>query len=113
MLLGHATIFALFLGMVGGPTPAMASEMFGTRVRYSGASVGYQLASVFGGALAPIIATSLVQATGSAYSIPAYLVVVAVISLISILLISETRLIDIEEVDPQERALVDDAERVR
>ena len=66
-----------------------------------------------------IIATSLVQATGSAYSIPTYLLGVAVISLISILLISETRLTDIEELGSKERALnrrsreghVDDARR--
>ena len=38
------------------PQAAFFSELFGTSVRYTGASVGYQLASIFAGALAPIIA---------------------------------------------------------
>ena len=45
------------------PQAAFFSELFGTSVRYTGASVGYQLASIFAGALAPIIAVKLL-ATG-------------------------------------------------
>ena len=41
------------------PQAAFFSELFGTSVRYTGASVGYQLASIFAGALAPIIAIEL------------------------------------------------------
>ena len=41
------------------PQAAFFSELFGTSVRYTGASVGYQLASIFAGALAPIIALKL------------------------------------------------------
>lgn len=109
MLLGHVVAFGLLMSMAGGPTPAMFSEMFGTRVRYSGASVGYTLASIFGAALAPIIAASLFAATGSSLSISIYLAATAVISLISVLLISETRQNDIEETRVEEQVLITQA----
>jgi MFS family permease len=106
MLVGHVVVFALFLSVAAGPVPALFSEMFGTRVRYTGISLGYQVANILGGSLAPIIATSLVETTGSAYSISAYLVVLAVISLVCMLLISETYQSDIEEDRPEERGLL-------
>ena len=50
----------LFLhSLMYAPQAAFFSELFGTSVRYTGASVGYQLASIFAGALAPIIAVEL------------------------------------------------------
>jgi MFS family permease len=49
----------LLNAMMYGPQAALFAELFTTRVRYSGASLGYQLGSVFGGALAPIIATTI------------------------------------------------------
>ena len=47
-----------------GPQAAFFSELFGTRVRYSGASLGYQLASVLRGGFAPLIAAALLAANG-------------------------------------------------
>jgi MFS transporter, MHS family, shikimate and dehydroshikimate transport protein len=61
--------FALGMGthaVMFGPMGALLSEMFGTRTRYTGASVGYQVASVIGGGLAPLIAGSLLAAAGGA-----------------------------------------------
>jgi metabolite-proton symporter len=55
-----------------GPQAAFVAELFSTRLRYSGASMGYQVAGIFGGALAPIIAVKLVAATGSAFAVSAY-----------------------------------------
>ena len=57
-------ILAIVVGLVlhalmYAPQAAFFSELFGTSVRYTGASVGYQLASIFAGALAPIIAIEL------------------------------------------------------
>ena len=46
----------LFLSMMYGPQAAFLAEMFSTNVRYSGASLGYQLGAILGGALAPVIA---------------------------------------------------------
>lgn len=51
--------------MLYGPMGAFLPELYGTRLRYSGASVSYNLGGVLGGALAPIIATQLLAATGS------------------------------------------------
>ncbi len=48
-----------------GPQAAYFSELFGTRLRYSGASIGYQLASVVGGGISPLIATSLLAFAGA------------------------------------------------
>lgn len=106
MLLGHILPFAIFLSVAGGTAPAMFSEMFGTRVRYTGASLGYQLASILGAALSPIIAVSLFEFTGTALSISAYLALLAAISFVCVLLIPETYRTDIEETKPGERDLL-------
>jgi len=66
------------------------SEIFTTKVRYSGASMGYQIGSVFGGALAPIIATSLLAATGTSLSIGAYMAVICAITGVCAFLLAET-----------------------
>jgi len=72
------------------PQAALFAELFTTRVRYSGASLGYQLGSVFGGALAPIIATTLLAGYHSSVGISAYVAVTCVISLLSVALLKET-----------------------
>ncbi|KMS85445.1 MFS transporter, partial [Streptomyces regensis] len=65
---GWGTIAAVTVGLVlhgamYSPQAAFFSELFGTRVRYSGASIGYQLASIAAGGVAPLIATALLDAT--------------------------------------------------
>ncbi|MDN5759875.1 MAG: MHS family MFS transporter, partial [Tomitella sp.] len=100
MLIAHVLIFGIALSLAGGPTAAMFSEMFGTRVRYSGASVGYQVAGVFGAALSPIIAATLLEVTGTGYAIATYVAAMAVISLIAVLLIPESRHIDLNAEQP-------------
>ncbi len=66
-----------------GPQAALIAEAFTPRLRYSGASLGYQLASIIAGGPAPIIATALFAAYGSGYAIAGYIAVLAVISFIS------------------------------
>ena len=95
MLLAHVLMFGIALSLAGGPTPAMFSEMFSSRIRYTGASVGYQLAGLFGAALSPIIAASLYEAFGTGYAIAAYVSAMAVISLVAVVLIPESRTVDI------------------
>jgi metabolite-proton symporter len=80
----------VFLSMMYGPQAAFYSEIFSTRVRYSGASMGYQIGSVFGGALAPIVATSLLAATGTSLAVGAYMAVVCAITGVCAFLLSET-----------------------
>ncbi|MEV1286302.1 MFS transporter [Micromonospora sp. NPDC049679] len=89
---------ALTLGISYGPQAALFSEMFNTRVRYSGASLGYQLGATFGGGIAPFIATALYSATGGSASVAAYMVVVSLISVVSVAAIAETYRRDLGDV---------------
>ncbi|RRO16650.1 MFS transporter [Saccharopolyspora rhizosphaerae] len=75
---------------VYGPQSAFFSELFSTRLRYSGASLSYQIASILGGGIAPMICTALFAATGSSFSIAGYVVVLCLISFVSTYLLTET-----------------------
>ena len=75
--------------MMYGPQAALIAEAFPARLRYSGASLGYQLASVFAGGPAPIIATALLAQTGSGWSIAAYILICAAISFAATLLMPD------------------------
>ena len=78
-------------GAMYGPQASFFSELFGTRLRYSGASLGYQLSSVLAGGLSPLIATALLAwAGGSPWPIAVYLVGMAVITLVSVCCATET-----------------------
>ena len=83
LAVGHAAMY--------GPQGSLFSEMFSARVRYSGASLGYQLASIFAGALTPVVATSLLAAyKGATWPVGAYMVLLAVITVVSLLFVKET-----------------------
>jgi hypothetical protein len=69
--------------MMYGPQAALIAESFSGRLRYSGASLGYQLASVIAGGPAPLIATWLFARYGTAYAIAWYIAGCAVITLIA------------------------------
>jgi len=69
--------------MMYGPQAALIAESFTGRLRYSGASLGYQLASVIAGGPAPLVATWLLKRTGSVYSIAGYILACAVISFVA------------------------------
>jgi MFS family permease len=81
----------VFFSFTYGPAPALFSEMFGRKVRYSGVSLGYQLGAVAGGAFAPLIATALYAEFGTSNVVAAYLTGVAVLSLVAVGLISQPR----------------------
>ena len=103
-----AVIVGLSIGhaMVYGTQASFYTELFGTRVRYSGASLGYQLAGIFGGALAPIVATALYAATGGPGLIGVYVAVLCLLSIVCVYLADETFQRDIYEDEPQERQLI-------
>jgi metabolite-proton symporter len=84
------TVGQLFLSMMYGPQAALFSEMFSARVRYSGASMGYQLASVFAGGLAPLIMVYLLDRTGTSLSVAVYVFLMAAVTFASVFLITET-----------------------
>ena len=88
-----------------GPQAAFFSELFGTRVRYSGASLGYQLASVFAGGFAPLISLALLTAYGYG-AVALYMAAMALITVISVLLVAETFQSDIRETQAAERQLI-------
>jgi MFS family permease len=80
----------VFVAMMYGPQAAFFAEMFSTRMRYSGASLGYQLGAIFGGAFAPLIATTVLAATGSSLGISVYILVACLITIASTLMLRET-----------------------
>jgi metabolite-proton symporter len=70
--------------MLYGPQAALIAEAFPANIRYSGASLGYQLASIVAGGPAPMIATWLLHTYGSSSAISAYIVFNAVVTLIAL-----------------------------
>jgi MFS family permease len=93
--------------MMYGPQAAYFSELFGTRVRYSGASLGYQLASVFAGGFAPLIATALLAANGGDPTLVAlYMMGMGLISVVATLFAHETYQKDVDADEDEERELV-------
>ena len=86
---GHAAMY--------GPQAAFFSELFGTRVRYSGVSLGYQLASPFAGGLAPIIAAVLIKwSSGNPWPVAVYLIITCLITITAIRFAKETFDTDLE-----------------
>jgi MFS family permease len=72
-----------------GPQAALIAESFAPRLRYSGAGLGYQLASIVAGGPAPFIATALLAAYGSGFAVAAYILACCVISIVSATLLQD------------------------
>jgi MFS family permease len=86
-----ATLIAYFFhDLMWGSQAALIAECFTPRLRYSGASIGFQLAAVFAGGPAPLIATAILAATGSGQAIAAYIFVCAVVSVVATALLPNT-----------------------
>jgi MFS family permease len=90
-LIIHAFMYA--------PQPAIMAEMFPTRMRYSGVSLGYQVTSIVAGSLAPLIAVKLLEIYGSSVPISIYLAAACAITLVAVLFTRETKGIDLESLD--------------
>ena len=78
-----------FLGMMYGPQAAFFTELFSTDVRYSGASLGYQLGAILGGAFAPTIATIL-WTEYSIFWVSVYIAIASFLTLLCVLRLTET-----------------------
>lgn len=88
--LGHAAMY--------GPQASFFSELFTARVRYSGASLGYQLASVFAGGLSPLVATGLLAwGGGEPWPIALYMIALVLITIVSVAFAAETHRSAIED----------------
>lgn len=83
-------VLAFVLGCCAGPQSALFAELFPAHIRYSGASLGYQIGAILGGGLAPFMATFLYGTFGTTYAITGYFVLIALVSLGSILMLHET-----------------------
>jgi MFS family permease len=82
LVCGHSAMY--------GPQASFFSELFGTRVRYSGASLGYQLSSVIAGGLSPLIAAGLLKRYGASWPIALFIVIMAAVTTVSVYLAAET-----------------------
>ncbi|MFE9172827.1 MFS transporter [Streptomyces kebangsaanensis] len=101
-LLLAVTVGLVLHGAMYAPQAAFFSEMFATRMRYSGASIGAQFASVAAGAPAPLIATALLSDYGSSTPIALYVIAAAVLTLIAVGVAKETRHRDLTAVEGSE-----------
>jgi metabolite-proton symporter len=90
--------------MMYGPQAALIGESFPTHLRYGGAGLGYQLASVFAGGPAPLVATWLLHQTGTPYSISVYIVVAAVITVACCLALPDRSRVNIDDATVYSRA---------
>lgn len=85
------TVALVFVSMMYGPQAALFAELFPREVRYSGASLGYQIGTVAGGGFAPIIATALFAHYNSSLPISIYLCATCVISFACVLMLGRKR----------------------
>ncbi|MEW2571846.1 MFS transporter [Streptomyces sp. NPDC047070] len=90
-LLGAQAILAVAQAGTSAVTSLLLVEMFPTRVRYTSASVSYNLAYMLFGGTAPFVATLLVSQTGSGLAPAVYITVIAIISVIAVMQIKETK----------------------
>jgi hypothetical protein len=95
----------IFHDMQYGPQAALIAETFGTNLRYSGAGLGYQLASVIAGGPAPLIAAAILKSTGSSTWISWYIVGCCAIAMIALVSMphrrempEEEKVIDLDDV---------------
>jgi MFS family permease len=88
LFLGVA-LLTIGLGFTYGPQAAYYAELFPASIRFSGVSISYAIGAILGGAFAPTIATALVQATGTTWSVTWYLAGMTVIGLIATLLLRD------------------------
>ncbi|WP_394284433.1 MFS transporter [Corynebacterium sp.] len=91
LILCAVLVYTVSLGLTYGLQSAMFAEMFPAHIRLSGVSIAYAVGAIVGGAFSPMIAQLLVGETGWLGSVGVYLMVMAVISIIAVLAIGETR----------------------
>jgi MFS family permease len=103
VIMGAVIIGLVIHAFMYAPQPAIMAEMFPTRMRYSGVSLGYQVTSIVAGSLAPIIAVKLLEVYDSSVPIALYLAGAAVVTLIAVYFTRETKGIDLATVDQADR----------
>ncbi len=100
-----ATVVSLvFHAAMYGPQASFIAEMFPTRVRYTGASMGYQLAGILGGALAPIISVALLDRYDTSLVVSLYVGLMLALTTVCVLLAPETSRLDLRADPTDQRA---------
>ena len=103
VILSGIILGLLFHALMYAGQPAIMAEIFPTRMRYSGVSLGYQVTSIVAGSLAPVIATALLSAFGSHIPVALYLLVACAITLVAAFALKETKGISLHDVDDEDR----------
>ena len=88
----------IFVGMMYGPQAALFTELFSTEVRYSAASLGYQVGAIVGGAFAPAIATILWTEYAIVW-VSVYIAIASVLTLLSVMMLTETYKTSLQDTD--------------
>jgi MFS family permease len=105
------TIGLVFHAFMYSPQPAVMAELFPTRMRYSGVSLGAQVTAILAGSLAPILATQWLKDFGSWLPIALYIVGACVITAVAVLTLRETKGVSLQAIDEADAART--AERVK
>ncbi|KGJ71657.1 MFS transporter [Cryobacterium roopkundense] len=93
------TVGLCFHALMYAGQPAIMSEMFPTRMRYSGVSLGYQVTSILAGSMAPIIAAALLQKYNSWVPVAIYIMIACAITVVAVVTLKETKGVSLREVD--------------
>lgn len=100
-LITVATVVAFVVhAAMYGPQAAFIAELFSTRLRYSGASLGYQLAGIPGGALAPILSIALASHFGGTFAVSVYVFLAILVTVIALAFAPETSRMDLSDAQP-------------
>jgi metabolite-proton symporter len=92
-----ATVVALIThAAMYGPQAAFVAELFSTKLRYSGASMGYQIAGVLGGGIAPLVSIALVEQFDTAYAVSFYVLAMIALTLVALAAAPETARVDLD-----------------
>lgn len=103
-IIGLAIVLGLIVhSLMYAVQPAIMSEMFPTRMRYSGVSLGYQVTAIVAGSWAPLIGTWLLRETESWFPIAIYIGIGAGISLLAAIIMQESRGLDLTLLDEADR----------
>jgi len=105
LLSTHSTVVIVLATVVAlathaamyGPQAAFIAELFSTKLRYSGASMGYQIAGVLGGGIAPLVSIALVAATGTPFAVSFYVLAMVALTLVALAVAPETARIDLHD----------------
>lgn len=105
---------AIFLGMIVhalmyAPQPAIMAEMFPTRMRYSGVSLGYQVTAIFAGSWAPLIGTTLLREYDDWLAIAIYVLLAGACSVVAAIYMTESKGVSLLAIDREDQRRLDAA----